>query len=53
VLHDHPQGALLSNTERAALLGRLATRSAKTDWAAYERDLDIRIGAITRTMAGF
>jgi hypothetical protein len=44
---DPPSGARLSAIERAAIIGRLdAGTATATDWAAWSRDLDTRIGNV-------
>ena len=43
--HAQPDGVLLSNAERAALIARLDSNPIKADWAAYSRDLALRIAA--------
>jgi hypothetical protein len=47
LLADTSTGAprpLLTATERAALIARLDTSPTKADWAAWERDLEARLG---------
>ena len=44
--HNPAAGALLSATERAALVARLDSKPTRADWAAWERDLEARIGTI-------
>jgi hypothetical protein len=39
-LHVPIAGALLSTTERAALVTRLDQKPARADWAAYEAQLE-------------
>jgi hypothetical protein len=41
--HGIAGGALLSTTERAALISRLDTKPTRVDWAAWERDLEARL----------
>ena len=41
--HKPPSGALLSTTERTALLERLDSNPTKADWDLWNRDLEARI----------
>jgi hypothetical protein len=41
--HAATAGGRLSPTERTALIARLDSNPTKTDWAAWERDLDARL----------
>jgi len=43
-LDPRTEGALLSTTERAALVTRLDSKPTKADWGAWERDLEARLG---------
>jgi len=43
-LDPRTEVALLSTTERAALVTRLDSKPTKADWGAWERDLEARLG---------